>query len=497
MTTYKKYGNYTTLIMPVWFKDISLYKYTKWALDSLEQKTNSDFELILFNNEATKESLEFLEKFRKKFEQNKYCKGFKILSSEQNKGWTGALECGIDESNAKYVCFLNNDLVFSNHWLERLLNRLKEKNVGAVGPTSDYVSGRQNVSYNKVGEMVEKVNWLIGFCILFKREALDEIKKQKGELYYVDPLFYPGGAEEIDICIRLAKAGYSMQIVRDVFIHHFGSKTLSCYDEFKKGETQFNATRLEKLFQKHQNDEYRDIIVNHQLAPKIVIGIPTVGEIDSVFLVAYHWLIKRTMEYFGNDNVIPVVAPRNLIHLSRSLIARKALTYGASYLFFIDDDMIPQPDLIIKLYEHQKDYICALAYTRRPPFDNAIYKGQLPDGKYLPYDVHHEGVVEIDCSGLACSLIKMDAIKKLLRIKEKEIHKRGGLFYLNKSGEDFNLTNELREDVGIKLYCDTNIVVDHLGEKQKVNHVTHDSYKEYLLQKEQQQIKKNGENIRQ
>ncbi len=486
---YKK--GLTSIGIPIWLpKNSGKEKYVKWTLDSLVETTDKNFEIILINNEATKETDKFLESFRDKFLSNKYCKGFKIISRKDNTGWTGGWELSIEASQGEYFMVANDDLVFSRNYLSKLLKHFK-KDTGVVGPVSNYVSGLQNVKENKPDVYEEKVNWLIGFCMLFRRKALDVIKNQKGEMYYIDPIFYPGGSEELDVCFRLTKAGYDLFIARDVFIHHFGSKSLVYIDEYKN-PSQFFRKRIELLLNKH-GEEYKEIISSMQKCPKIAIGIPTVGEIDHSFLSSYHWVLQNALEYFGIDSVIPIIAPRNLVHIGRSEIVRKAILFGAESLLFLDDDGLAPSDIIKRLYEHQKDFVTAIVYTRVKPFDAAIYKDQTPDGSWIPCRSLREGLVEIDNCGLAATLIKMSAIKRLLKKKQKEIKKRGGLFYFSRFGEDFNFNRDL-VSTNSKLYADTDIIVGHLGNKQIVNSITYLSYKQQQEALKQDRLKNRGIN---
>lgn len=353
--------------IPIWLPIHKPKKkqYIKWTLESLAKTTDSPFEIILFNDETRKESEEFLESFREQFLKNKYCKDFKILTHTKNMGWTGGFEICIENSVGEYFLIANDDLVFSEKWLSKMLKHM-QPGIGAIGPTSDYTAGIQSVSENKPGVYEERVNWLIGFCMLFKRKALDSIKNQKGEMYYIDPIFYPGGSEELDVCIRLRKAGYEMIVARDVFIHHFGSRSLNYNMEFRKSPDDFFKKRQDILFKKH-GDEWKEVLAM-QRCPKIAICIPTVGNIDHLFFVSYQHLFKETINYFGKDGVMTIVAPRNLIHIGRSELARRAINFGAEKVFFEDDDMIIGSNTIIRLYKHQKDFVTALAYMRTPPY---------------------------------------------------------------------------------------------------------------------------------
>lgn len=469
-----KYKNSTSLIMPVWMPPHKpkMRQYVQWCLDSISKNTDKNFEILIVNNETRKESEEFLESFREQFLKNKYCKDFKILTHTKNMGWTGGLEIGICESQGEYVCFLNSDLVVEEKWLSKILKHMRP-GIGAIGPTSDYTAGIQSVSENKPGVYEERVNWLIGFCMLFKRKALDLIKKQKGEMYYIDPIFYPGGSEELDVCIRLRKAGYEMIVARDVFIHHFGSRSLNYNMEFRKSPDDFFKKRQDILFKKH-GDEWKEVL-GMQRCPKIAICIPTVGNIDHLFFVSYQHLLKETMNYFGKDSVMTVVAPRNLIHVGRSELARRAISFGAERLFFLDDDMLTSSNTIIRLYKHQKDFVTALAYMRVPPYHPCVYKGKTRENKWLECMAYKEGLVEIEASGLSCALININVIKKISEKKKKQIKKRGGLFYISRFGEDMNFSQDLL-DIGVKSYCDTDLIIQHLGEKLRVTDKTFLSY---------------------
>ena len=469
---YKK--GLTSIILPVWLpkgKQVMKGRYIKWTLNSLARTTDKPFELIVYINEYKKEDVEFIEKHTKQFDNNKYCKGVKILKHTKNMGWTGALDDGICNSEGEYVNFTNDDLIFSENWLSKMLKHFVP-GVGAVGPVSNYVTGLQVASKLKPKIYEERVNWIIGFSMMVRREALDQIKAQKGEMYYIDPSFYPGGSEEIDVCIRLRKAGYEILIAKDVFIHHFGSKSLNLIQEFQD-EDKFFKKRMDILLQKH-GVQYKQVIET-QKCPTIGIGIPTVGNIDHLFFGSYHWILSKSIEFFGTDSVIPIIAPRNLIHIGRSEIVRQALNFGCEYLFFLDDDMIIPQNTIVRLYKYKKDFVTALAFMRTEPFKPCIYKGKTSDNKWLESYGYKEGLVEIDASGLSCSLINMKVIKTLLQEKGKEIKDRGGLFHINRFGEDMNFCEDLAE-IGVKLYCDTNLIIDHLGQKQRVNDITHMSY---------------------
>jgi GT2 family glycosyltransferase/predicted SAM-dependent methyltransferase len=141
-----------------------------------------------------------------------------ILQMERNVGWEGGLIAGLKHSKAPFVVFMNDDtkvMPFANTWLQRMLVWFKHDDVGAVGPSSNVVSGLQNV-FHDIPHKALFVSHLIGFCIMLKRETLDEVGGVDSSL--------PGG-DDIDLSIRLTKAGKKLVCLRDLFIFHHGFKT--------------------------------------------------------------------------------------------------------------------------------------------------------------------------------------------------------------------------------------------------------------------------------
>jgi len=141
-----------------------------------------------------------------------------IIQARRNLGWEGGLKLGLEKSKEPYVMFLNDDTYIpqsSIWWLHQLLTDLNNPEVGAVGPSTNVVMGSQNIFIPMVHPIIE-VNMLIGFCVLFKRNVLEEIGGVDDTL--------PGG-DDLDFSIRLRKAGYKMLVERRVFIYHHGFKT--------------------------------------------------------------------------------------------------------------------------------------------------------------------------------------------------------------------------------------------------------------------------------
>lgn len=143
-----------------------------------------------------------------------------VIEAGKNLGWEGGLKKGLEKSNTEFVCFMNDDtyVPFSSYfWLHYCLQVFQDRLTAACGPTSNCVSGSQNVFYdNNIREPFPYTNYLIGFCKVVRRSHLDAVGGIDDTL--------PGG-DDFDLSIRFRKAGYNLKIARSAFVYHHGFKT--------------------------------------------------------------------------------------------------------------------------------------------------------------------------------------------------------------------------------------------------------------------------------
>ena len=143
-----------------------------------------------------------------------------VLQQTENLGWEGGLKKGLEASKEEFVVFMNDDTYIppvSIRWANVLINNFANSKVGAVGPTSNCVMGVQNIfSGIPYPYDVLDVNFLIGFCLMVRRSALDAVGGIDDEL--------PGG-DDLDLSIRLRKGGYKLLCDRNTFVYHHGFKT--------------------------------------------------------------------------------------------------------------------------------------------------------------------------------------------------------------------------------------------------------------------------------
>ena len=142
-----------------------------------------------------------------------------VLNQKVNLGWEGGLKEGLKHSDSKYVMFANDDIfvpVSSMYWIRDMVRYMESFPViGAIGPSSNVVAGQQNI-FNEPVVTKFDTSFLIGFCMLVRREALDKAGGIDDTLL---------GGDDLDLSIRIRKAGYSLIVRKDIFVYHHGFQT--------------------------------------------------------------------------------------------------------------------------------------------------------------------------------------------------------------------------------------------------------------------------------
>lgn len=153
-----------------------------------------------------------------------------VLKSDTNLGWMGGINAGIEwakeNSPAKYVCFINDDIQVIDHdygWITKMILAFQKPGVGAVGPVSNHVMGYQHNRFIGYHPYMEAAR-LSGLCFLTTYAILDKVGVLDESL--------PGG-DDLDLSIRIKDAGYKLCICRRTFIlHHYATTGRRVYGEY-------------------------------------------------------------------------------------------------------------------------------------------------------------------------------------------------------------------------------------------------------------------------
>jgi len=171
-----------------------------------------------------------------------------VIRNEENKGFPVAVNQGIRAAKGDIILLLNNDVIVTPEAIQRLDAWLDMFSI--VGPVTNYCAGLQCITignyrtkyeldkeagslYTTNEGLAENVNWVIGFCMAFKKTLCDEL----GEF---DESLWPCSGEELDFCLKAKAAGHNIGIAHDVYVHHFGSQTFTAME--KNGQVDYKKT---------------------------------------------------------------------------------------------------------------------------------------------------------------------------------------------------------------------------------------------------------------
>jgi len=294
-----------------------------------------------------------------------------IIRNETNLGFPAAINQGIRASKGDVIVLLNNDVTVTPHWAERLMAVLEDYSI--VGPMTNFAAGMQQTTiptYRNEQELFREaekrwdkykgasveVNWLIGFCMMFRKSLFEEL----GEF---DESLWPCSGEELDFCLRARAAGHHNGVAYGVYVHHEGSVTLNKME--KDGQVDYG--KIVERNHNHVAERWgkdfwsRQLLVENPI-PKTVEGIrlnlgsgpyPLEGFINvDQFEMMHPDLVCDVLALpYGPGEVAEIYAGHILEHF-HYVDGRKALRYWYSILRpgGIIGISVPDIDFLMKEY---------------------------------------------------------------------------------------------------------------------------------------------------
>lgn len=163
-----------------------------------------------------------------------------VIRSEQNVGFSGGNNLGIQTAKGKGIFLLNNDTLVTANDLKYLYERLYSSSViGAVSPKikfafppqhiqfsgftplSKYTLRNRTIGYNETDEgqfdIPQETSYLHGAAMMVKREVVEQVGRMP-EIYF---LYY----EEMDWCSRLTRQGYRLWYQPACTVYHKESRS--------------------------------------------------------------------------------------------------------------------------------------------------------------------------------------------------------------------------------------------------------------------------------
>ena len=207
-------------------------------------KIDENCKLILVDNASTDDTVEWLEK---------HYPTIPLLRFTTNYGFTGGYNKATETIDATFHVLLSSDVEVSPNWLPPLVTYLKaNKSVGACQPKVLSYYKRDHFEYAGAnGGFID--SWGIPFC---RGRIFSYSEKDIGQYNSPIDIFWASGCcfavrteawkttgglatdffahmEEIDLCWRMQRAGYTISNCSDSVVFHMGGQTLSYEDPRK------------------------------------------------------------------------------------------------------------------------------------------------------------------------------------------------------------------------------------------------------------------------
>ena len=193
----------------------------KECIESLIASTRFPYRLIVIDNGNSKEAAEYL--------KGMFSSGsldMVLIKPEENLGWIRSINKGLGLSkDSEYVCFQNDDTVFTKGWLEEVVSIFeKDPEIGIVNPEWEKP---EDIDINKYAFELKKkyagqtidIDWCRGHCFVVKREVVEKLGG-------FDPVYIPVYYDDRDYSLKAIEAGYRCVKAKGAFVDHVRNVTM-------------------------------------------------------------------------------------------------------------------------------------------------------------------------------------------------------------------------------------------------------------------------------
>jgi len=172
--------------------------------------------------------------------------GIEIIKFNENYGYARGYALALPQIQAEYYVLLNSDVEVTENWLDPLIRLMESNpNIAAVMPKIRSFHRREYFEYaGAAGGFIDKFGY--PFC---QGRILTSIERDEGQYDQPREIFWASGAcmllradayartggldvdffahmEEIDLCWRLKRLGYSIYYCPESLVYHVGGGTL-------------------------------------------------------------------------------------------------------------------------------------------------------------------------------------------------------------------------------------------------------------------------------
>ncbi|MEM2370652.1 MAG: glycosyltransferase family 2 protein [Candidatus Bathyarchaeia archaeon] len=182
--------------------------YIGAVIESLLQQTCPPDEVLVVDDGSIDGSAEIVSQYP-----------VRLLRHKSNQGVAAARNTAIEAATGDIILFVDADAVADPDLLKILLEEYRDKDVGGVGGQGIEVNirsladqWRRRHATQSFGDKPKDVEFLFGLCMSFRIEVLRKLGGFRS--------VFRSNAEDIDMGLRLRKAGYRLRYLPDAKVYH-------------------------------------------------------------------------------------------------------------------------------------------------------------------------------------------------------------------------------------------------------------------------------------
>ena len=198
------------------------------------------------------------------FNPEEFSLPLRLIDNPSSKGFGANHNAAFKIATGDYFCVLNPDIRLKENPFPALIALAQQTGAGVVAPRIVTISGLREDSARRFPtpfELLRKAlggesevvsdapdasvpDWIAGMFMLFPRSVFDELRgfDERYFLYY----------EDVDLCARLALAGYKRLVCSDVTVVHDARRS-------SHGNLRYAAMHLKSIVRFFSSDVYRQI----------------------------------------------------------------------------------------------------------------------------------------------------------------------------------------------------------------------------------------------
>lgn len=190
---------------------------------------------------------------------------------------------------------------------------------------------------------------------------------------------------------------------------------------------------------------------------KILIAVPCMDQVPAAFCQSLAMLKKV-------GDCVLAMQMGSLIYTSRNNLATKAIQADVDYVFWLDSDMVFEPDTLLRMMDvmqkNDLDILTGLYFRRVPPYTPVLFdKLEMVQDSMFEWSEFQEipdKLFEVGGCGFGCVLMKADPFF--------DVQSRFGNMFapIGNTGEDLAFCWRARQ-CGFKVWCDPSIICGHVG----------------------------------